>query len=157
MSNYQIREHEKKCLYSFDSGVVELNVHCRIPESTRGSSWVPLTDRSTNEPLYDGTIYCALHPELSINNGLLWDLYQVLARQGCAFTIFPSVAAFELYMNRAKETGGEFKEGNWDVRDGESRIWRDVKSNAVDPDTKSGYWVTTHVVDCFTLPYINFV
>lgn len=48
-----------------------------------------------------------------------------------------------------------FKESNWDTRDSESRVWRDIESHDVDPDTKFGYWVTTHVVDWFTPPITN--
>lgn len=56
-----------------------------------------------------------------------------------AFTVFPSTAAFEAYLIRAKETRRMFKESNWDTRDGESRVWRDIESHDVDPDTNPGY------------------
>lgn len=60
-------------------------------------------------------------------------LYQVLSQQRCAFTILPSAALFEPYLDWAKETRGMFKEGTWDTRDGESRVWRDIESHDVDP------------------------
>ena len=58
------------------------------------------------------------------------ELYRTLARQGCDPSIFPSPAAFELCLDRAKETGGIFDNGDWDHNRGaESRVWRSIEEN----------------------------
>lgn len=84
------------------------------------------------------------------------ELYRTLAQQGCNFSIFPSPVAFELYLDRAKETGGVFEEGNWDLnRAAESRVWRSVElgtskdeiSSSTSTDGKPGYWIRTSFFD----------
>lgn len=97
------------------------------------------------------------------------DLYRTLAREGCEFTIFPSPEAFQVYLDRAKENGGVFKEGDWDSqRDPESRVWRSVEPSSsaenasadISTEEKAGYWVKTDVYDLFNWferPDVQFV
>ncbi|GIK00852.1 hypothetical protein Aspvir_004881 [Aspergillus viridinutans] len=94
------------------------------------------------------------------------ELYQTLAHQGCEFSIFPSPAAFELYLDRAKETGGTFEEGNFDENRGaESRVWRSVEpgtlknelSSSTSADGNPGYWIRTSFFDRLKTEDMQFV
>jgi hypothetical protein len=94
------------------------------------------------------------------------ELYRTLTQQGCDFSIFPSPAAFELCLDRAKETGGIFEEGDWDHNRGaESRVWRSIEENTfknglsddIRTDRKLGYWVRTSFFDWFERKDMQFV
>lgn len=92
------------------------------------------------------------------------ELYRVLAQQGCDFTIHPSSTAFRIYLDRAKETGGIFKEGNWDLRDGDSHVWRNVEmsgtANSLEvmkTEKQSGYWVREHCIDWLEWEELQYV
>lgn len=92
------------------------------------------------------------------------------------FSIFPSPVAFDLYLAQAKLDGVEVHEGNWDLREGESRVWRSVRmtcdgekggsssassatatatvtsdaavaSEKGQKDREPGYWVKTDIID----------
>lgn len=92
------------------------------------------------------------------------EFYNAIAHKGVDFAVYPSTAAFELYLAQAKENGVVFKEGNWDLRDGESRVWRSVQLSrseeeegasyaapSKEKDRGAGYWVKTDVVDWLEL------
>ncbi|RHZ61411.1 hypothetical protein CDV55_106522 [Aspergillus turcosus] len=99
------------------------------------------------------------------------EFYRAIAPKGVKFAVYPSIAAFELYLAQAKENGGVFKEGNWDLRDGESRVWRSVQLSCSEEEKRAsyaapsveekdrgpGYWVKTHVIDWLEQEEMTFV
>ena len=103
--------------------------------------------------------------------GRIDEFYRAIAPRGVDLAVYPSIAAFELYLAHAKENGLEFKEGNWDLRDGESRVWRSVqlshsegeeRASSAAPslegkDRGPGYWVKTDVVDWLEQDEMTFV
>lgn len=94
------------------------------------------------------------------------ELFQILDSRGCGFSIFPSLVAFDAYLDQEKKTGGVFEEGDFDHNRGaESRIWRSVK---IDPskegpskyagrESNSGYWLRTNFLDWSERPDMQFV
>lgn len=94
------------------------------------------------------------------------ELFHILASHGCEFTIFPSPSAFDRCLDRARETGGVFEEGDFDQNRGaESRVWRSVKAIATEgkplnqaaEESKLGYWLRSNFLDWSKSPDMQFV
>ncbi|KAJ6065922.1 hypothetical protein N7444_001575 [Penicillium canescens] len=79
MHDFRHPRNMKKCLYPYDSGVIQLNVQRLGQNSDNNSSWMALVDQSTGSgndvPAHIARqITCALHPTLSGNDRLSWSL-----------------------------------------------------------------------------------
>lgn len=149
---------------AYDAIITLLQTHFRLCKEVMLVLWVdPNLDLSRHEP---GPDRDAMIPRLERVLSRADELYRTLADQGCEFSIFPSPAAVELCLDRAKETGGAFEEGDWDRNRGaESRVWRNVEqntskselSNGVSTDRKMGYWLRTSFFDRFDRPDMQYV
>lgn len=69
----------KKCLYLYNSGVIQLNVQRLALSSGKKMSWTALMDQSTESgndapALIASQITCAVHPTLSGKDRFLWSL-----------------------------------------------------------------------------------
>lgn len=79
--------------------------------------------------------------------------YQAIVSRGVNFAVYPSPAAFELYLAREREKGVEFHVGDWDRREGGFRVWRRVElsrselEQGITEGRGPGYWVKTDVID----------
>lgn len=82
MPDFQHAADDKKCLYRYDYGVIQLNVERLGQNSSSKAPWAVLTTESTDSgenaqqhpTLIRSQITCALHPTLSGNYGLPWTL-----------------------------------------------------------------------------------
>ncbi|KAF4200743.1 hypothetical protein CNMCM8927_002563 [Aspergillus lentulus] len=82
MPEFQHAADDKKCLYRYESGVIQLNVERLGQNSSSKAPWAVLTTESTDSgenaqqhpTLIRSQITCALHPTLSGNDGLPWTL-----------------------------------------------------------------------------------
>lgn len=78
-------EIKKKCLYPYDSGVIQVNMQRSSDDSIKpnraSASWSPMieiparrNEHTQDSPLtlFDTMITCALHPTLSPNERISW-------------------------------------------------------------------------------------
>ena len=68
------------------------------------------------------------------------DLFFLNFGKSLDLTVYTGSFPFEKYVEKAKETGVQYYEGNWDGLREDSKIWREVANG-------QGYWVKTDVAD----------